>query len=80
MNVITSENAKIFDNVLNCFVGIAACQVIVIYCWGLNINYCPGWGIISLNYHKMSYAIWCTVAGDVRNEIPFSVHKLSLKS
>jgi fatty acid synthase len=29
MNIITSENAKIFDNVLSCVVCIAACQVIV---------------------------------------------------
>ena len=29
INVITSDNPKIFDNILNCFVGIAACQVIV---------------------------------------------------
>ena len=29
ISVITSDNLKIFDNILNCFVGIAACQVIV---------------------------------------------------
>jgi fatty acid synthase len=29
ISVITSDNPKIFDNILNCFVGIAACQVIV---------------------------------------------------
>jgi len=28
INVITSDNPKIYDNILNCFVGIAACQVI----------------------------------------------------
>ena len=26
-NIITSENPSIFSNILNCFVGIAACQV-----------------------------------------------------
>jgi len=29
ISVITSDNPKIIDNILNCFVGIAACQVIV---------------------------------------------------
>ena len=29
INVITSDNPTLFDNILNCFVGIAACQVIV---------------------------------------------------
>jgi len=29
INIITADNPKIFDNILNCFVGIAACQVIV---------------------------------------------------
>jgi fatty acid synthase len=29
INVIMSDNPKTFDNILNCFVGIAACQVIV---------------------------------------------------
>jgi len=29
ISVITSDNPKIFDNILNCFVGIAACQVII---------------------------------------------------
>jgi fatty acid synthase len=29
INVITSDNPKLYDNILNCFVGIAACQVIV---------------------------------------------------
>jgi len=29
INVITSDNPKIYDNILNCFVGIAAFQVIV---------------------------------------------------
>ena len=43
INVITSDNPKIFDNILNCFVGIAACQVIVTVWLRLNINYCPGW-------------------------------------
>jgi fatty acid synthase len=28
-NVITSEDPKMFDSILNCFVGIAACQVSV---------------------------------------------------
>jgi fatty acid synthase len=27
INIISSEDPKIFDNILNCFVGIAACQV-----------------------------------------------------
>jgi fatty acid synthase len=26
-NIITTEDPSIFDNILNCFVGIAACQV-----------------------------------------------------
>jgi len=26
-NIITSDDPHIFDNILNCFVGIAACQV-----------------------------------------------------
>jgi len=29
IDVITSDNPRLFDNILNCFVGIAACQVIV---------------------------------------------------
>jgi len=29
INIITTDNPKIFDNILNCFVGIVACQVIV---------------------------------------------------
>jgi fatty acid synthase len=27
MNIISSDDPRIFDNILNCFVGIAACQV-----------------------------------------------------
>jgi len=46
IDVITSDNPKVFDNILNCFVGIAACQVIVIVQLVLNINYCRGWGIL----------------------------------
>jgi fatty acid synthase len=26
-NIITSEDPRIFNNILNCYVGIAACQV-----------------------------------------------------
>jgi fatty acid synthase len=41
INIITSENAKIFDNILNCFVGIAACQVIVIVWVGFKFQLLP---------------------------------------
>jgi fatty acid synthase len=27
MHIITSDDPRIFDDILNCFVGIAACQV-----------------------------------------------------
>jgi fatty acid synthase len=27
INIITSDDPRIFNNILNCFVGIAACQV-----------------------------------------------------
>jgi fatty acid synthase len=27
INIITSDDPKVFSNILNCFVGIAACQV-----------------------------------------------------
>jgi len=37
INVITSDNPKIFDNILNCFVGIAACQVIVTVLMGFSL-------------------------------------------
>ena len=71
INVITSGNPRLFDNILNCFVGIAACQVIVTV-W-------LGFKFINLNCHKMSCANWCTGAGDVRNARSFIVHKVSLK-
>jgi fatty acid synthase len=29
INIITSDDSRIFNNVLNCFVGIAACQVCI---------------------------------------------------
>ena len=37
INVITSDNPKIYDNILNCFVGIAACQVIVTVLMGFSL-------------------------------------------
>ena len=30
MSIITSDDPTIFDNIVNCFVGIAACQVCVL--------------------------------------------------
>jgi len=36
INIITSDNPKIYDNILNSFVGIAACQVIVTVWLGFN--------------------------------------------
>jgi fatty acid synthase len=29
INIITSDDSRIFSNILNCFVGIAACQVCI---------------------------------------------------
>jgi len=44
INVITSDNPKIFDNILNCFVGIAACQVIVTVWLGFKYQLLPKMG------------------------------------
>jgi fatty acid synthase len=30
INVITSDDPRIFNNIVNCFVGIAACQVCIL--------------------------------------------------
>ena len=80
INIITSDNPKIFDNILNCFVGIAACQVIVTVWLGFICQLLHRIGnFVNLNCHKMSSAIWCAGFVDVRNERQFSVHKLALK-
>jgi len=44
INVITPDNPKIFDNILNCFVGIAACQVIVTVHLGFKYQLLPRMG------------------------------------
>jgi len=80
INVITSDNPKLFDNILNCFVGIAACQLIVTVQLAFKYQLLHRMGdFVSLNYPKLNSAIWCTGVGDVRNGRTFCVHKLSLK-
>jgi fatty acid synthase len=44
ISVITSDNPKIYDNILNCFVGIAACQVIVTVQLGFKYQLLPMMG------------------------------------
>jgi len=44
INVITPDNPKIFDNILNCFVGIATCQVIVTVHLGFKYQLLPRMG------------------------------------
>jgi len=44
INVITSDNPKIFDSILHCFVGIAACQVIVTVWLGFKFQLLPRMG------------------------------------
>ena len=44
INIITSDNPKIFDNILNCFVGIAAFQVIVTEWLGFEDQLLPRMG------------------------------------
>ena len=79
INVITSDNPKIFDNILNCSVGIAACQLIVTVQLAFKYQLLYRMGeFLSLYCPKMSSDIWFAVAGDVRNEISFSGHKLSV--
>jgi fatty acid synthase len=41
MNIITSDNPKTYFNFLNCFLGIAACQVIVIILVGFKYQLLP---------------------------------------
>jgi hypothetical protein len=78
ISVITSDNPKLYNNILNCFVGIAACQVIVTVWLGFQYQLLPRMGdFLSFNFPKMCSL--CTGSRDVRSVRPFSVHKLSLK-
>ena len=57
INVITSDNPTLFDNILNCFVGIAACQVIVTVWVLFKYQLLHRMGVFSSNCPKMSSAV-----------------------